>query len=123
MQSRQGFEQVPTLFARAEDDSPDIAKSFPIVFIARATTQFFSHFHHSHVLFGLVVAERIQSRIEAEGEVGSEAVVDEEVFEIRQDLHALHRFTTTLGIKMAGGELISAEDMEPILFAVDGDLV
>jgi hypothetical protein len=52
-----------------------------------------------------------------EGEVGSEAVVDEED---RQDLHALHRFTTTLGIKMVGGELIGAEDMEPISFAVAG---
>lgn len=103
MQSRQGFEQVPTLFARAGDDALDMAKSFPVIFIARATTQFFLHFHHSQVLFGLVVAEGIQSRIEHK--VGSEAVVDEKVFDFWQDLHALHRFTTTLGIKMVVGEL------------------
>ena len=120
MQSRQGFEQVPTLFARAGDDAADMTKPSPIVVIVRATTRSFSHFHCSHLLFALVVAGGIPSRIEDEGQVGSEAVVGEEVFEIRQDLHALHRFTTTLGIKMVGGELIGAEDMEPISFAVAG---
>jgi hypothetical protein len=55
-----------------------------------------------------------------EGEVGSEAVVDEQVFESRQDSHALHGCTTALGIEMVGGELIGAEDVKPTPLAVDG---
>lgn len=44
----------------------------------------------------------------AKGELGPEAVVDEQVLEARQDSHTLHGFATALGVEMVEGRLIGA---------------
>ena len=55
-----------------------------------------------------------------EGDVGSEAVVDEEVFEAGKKSHSLNGLATALGVKVVAGEAIGAEDVQPMTFPMKG---
>jgi len=59
----------------------------------------------------LRVAQSVQAV--CQGEAGSEAVVDEEVFEMRQQVHAVHGFTAAFGIEVVAGEPLGPDDVQP----------
>lgn len=69
--------------------------------------------------FALLVRVAQSVKTVGEGEVGCEAVVDEEIFESRQQAHALHRFATPLGVEMVESELVGAENVQPVTLAAE----
>jgi hypothetical protein len=52
--------------------------------------------------------------------VSAQTVMDEEVFKAGMQAHAIHRFPPAFGIEVVAGELIGAENVQPIAFPLEG---